>query len=125
MPDILIKLKAYYQAGMLCLLLSLAVLWQSTQDSFLLGMSYTLILASALVYFSAQCQQVKCKLTILHIVLILWLLWICIPPLLGWVPLSSLFGIFQCSLWIFIFLFPTNQKQAYGRYFFTPFGYWE
>ncbi|MDR3503711.1 MAG: O-antigen ligase family protein [Legionella sp.] len=118
MPDVLIKLKAYYQAGMLCLLLSLAVLWQSTQDSFLLGMSYALILASALVYFSAQRQQVKCKISTLHIVLILWLLWICIPPLLGWVPLSSLFGIFQCSLWIFIFFISDQSKTGLWKVFF-------
>ena len=125
MPDVLPKLKAYFPAGMLCLLLSLIILWQSTQDSVLLAISYTLILASALLYFTTQRQQIKCQITPVHVVLILWLLWICTPPLFGWVPLTSLFGIFQCSYGSLFFLSSINQKQTYGRCFFIACGYWE
>ena len=118
MPDVLMKLKAYLPTGMLCLLLVLAVLWQSTQDNFILGMSYILILISVMLYFGAQRQQIKGEITAVHILLILWFAWICIPPLLGWVPPSSLFGIFQCSFWIFIFFIFDQAKTSLWKVFF-------
>lgn len=42
--------------------------------------------------------------------LVIWLVWATLPPLLGWVPDTAFFGIFQCSAWIFGFvLFNGNR----------------
>lgn len=42
--------------------------------------------------------------------LVIWLVWSTLPPLLGWVPDTAFFGIFQCSAWIFGFvLFNGNR----------------
>lgn len=43
--------------------------------------------------------------------MLLWLAWTTFPPLLGWVSNTALFGIFQCTAWVFTFFLVTQHPH--------------
>ncbi|KTC76265.1 Lipid A core - O-antigen ligase and related enzymes [Legionella bozemanae] len=60
------------------------------------------------ISFAWPSKLIQC--TTLTFWLIIWLVWVTLLPLLGWVPDTTFFGVFQCSAWIFGFvLFNGNR----------------
>lgn len=86
------------------LLVITAFVFKGTSDYSILFISYGIMLVAVAgsIYFSWH--QKTIQLSALTLLLIIWLIWIILPPLIGWVPNTAFFGIFQCSAWVFGFI---------------------
>ncbi|WP_454784916.1 O-antigen ligase family protein [Legionella sp. WA2024007413] len=91
------------------LLITAAFLFKGTSDYSILIISYGVIVTSTLSY----CWSLKSiQYTQLTFLLGIWLVWTTLPPLVGLVPRTALFGIFQCSMWIFGFILFNRDSLA-------------
>lgn len=91
-------------AGVLFFLLALtAFLFRGTSDYSILLISYSIMLAVLGFSFALQWSAKSVQYDALMCWMLLWLAWTTFPPLLGWVSDTALFGIFQCTAWVFTF----------------------
>ncbi|WP_237759337.1 O-antigen ligase family protein [Legionella parisiensis] len=81
-----------------------AFVFKGTGDSSILLISYGVMLVALIGSINFSWRKRTIQFSILTLLLIIWLIWIILPPLLGWVPNTAFFGIFQCSAWVFGFV---------------------
>ncbi|WP_454781421.1 O-antigen ligase family protein [Legionella sp. WA2022007384] len=105
------KNNVHKSVGLLFFLLMIAsFLFKGTSDYSILLISYGVIITTILgsIGYFWSLKSIS-KLTLL---LGAWLVWIILPPLVGLVPRTALFGIFQCSMWIFGFILFNRDSVA-------------
>ncbi|KTD72297.1 O-antigen ligase family protein [Legionella tucsonensis] len=86
------------------LLVISAFVFRGTGDYSILFISYGVMLVAMIGSITFSWHQKTIQCSILTLLLIIWLIWIILPPLIGWVPNTAFFGIFQCSAWVFGFV---------------------
>ncbi|CEK10207.1 O-antigen ligase family protein [Legionella hackeliae] len=110
-----------YHESILCLLLLASLIFQGTNDLSVLLITYSLILLAAITNFSHLRTQMSLQLTPFSLLLVLWIIWIWLPFVFGVVSNTTLFGFFQCSLWVFAFFIVNTTTQA-KRFWSLTFG---
>lgn len=94
------------------LLLIASFLFKGTSDYSILLISYSLMLVVLMSSIGFNWPAKSIQSSTLTLWLALWLGWTTIPPLLGWVPNTAFFGIFQCTAWVFGFFLVAQNSVA-------------
>ncbi|HHF0525600.1 TPA: O-antigen ligase family protein [Legionella anisa] len=92
------------------LLVILAFVFKGTGDYSILLLSYGVMFVAVTGFINFFWRQKTIHGSTLTLLLGIWLLWIIFPPLIGWVPNTAFFGVFQCSAWVFGFVL-FNEKS--------------